>query len=50
LTHMDEHALIALQGPSAATALNRVMRNVIDDMVFMESVVHDFGEWPLRIT
>ena len=32
LTHMDEHALIALQGPSAATALNRVMRNVIDDM------------------
>ena len=50
LTHMDEHALIALQGPSAATALNRVMRNVIDDMVFLESVVHDFGEWPLRIT
>ncbi|MFT6473955.1 glycine cleavage system aminomethyltransferase GcvT [Qipengyuania profunda] len=50
LTHMDEHALIALQGPNAATALNRVMRNVIDDMVFMESVVHDFGEWPLRIT
>jgi len=50
LTHMDEHALIALQGPSAATALNRVMRNVIDDMVFMESVTHEFGEWPLRIT
>ncbi|MEC7161984.1 MAG: glycine cleavage system aminomethyltransferase GcvT, partial [Pseudomonadota bacterium] len=50
LTHMDEHALIALQGPNAATALNRVMRNVIDDMVFMESVCHDFGEWPLRIT
>ncbi|QYJ07774.1 glycine cleavage system aminomethyltransferase GcvT [Qipengyuania flava] len=50
LTHMDEHALVALQGPNAATALNRVMRNVIDDMVFMESVTHDFGEWPLRIT
>ena len=50
LTHMDEHALIALQGPNAATALNRVMRNVIDDMVFMDSVTHDFGEWPLRIT
>ena len=50
LTHMDEHALIALQGPNAATALNRVMRNVIDDMVFMDSLVHDFGEWPLRIT
>ncbi len=50
LTHMDDQALVALQGPNAATALNRVMRNVIDDMVFMESVTHDFGEWPLRIT
>ncbi len=50
LTHLDEQALIALQGPNAATALNRVMRNVIDDMIFMESVTHDFGEWPLRIT
>ena len=50
LTHMDEHALVALQGPNAATALNRVMRNTIEDMIFMESVVHDFGEWPLRIT
>ncbi|UOR16581.1 glycine cleavage system aminomethyltransferase GcvT [Qipengyuania aquimaris] len=50
LTHMDEHALLALQGPNAATALNRVMRNVIDDMIFMDSVTHDFGEWPLRIT
>ncbi|MBX7539768.1 glycine cleavage system aminomethyltransferase GcvT [Qipengyuania sphaerica] len=50
LTHMDDHALVALQGPNAATALNRVMRNVIDDMVFMDSVLHDFGEWPLRIT
>ena len=50
LTHMDDHALVALQGPNAATALNRVMRNVIDDMVFMDSVCHDFGEWPLRIT
>ena len=50
LTHMDDHALVALQGPNAATALNRVMRNVIDDMVFMDSICHDFGEWPLRIT
>lgn len=50
LTHLDDQALLALQGPNAATALNRVMRNVIDDMVFMESVTHDFGEWPLRIT
>ena len=50
LTHLEDQALVALQGPNAATALNRVMRNVIDDMVFMESVCHDFGEWPLRIT
>ena len=50
LTHMDEHALLALQGPNAATALNRAMRNVIDDMVFMDSITYDFGEWPLRIT
>ncbi len=50
LTHMDDRALLALQGPNAATALNRVMRNVIDDMVFMDSVRYDFGEWPLRIT
>ncbi len=50
MTHLEDHALIALQGPNAATALNRVMRNVIDDMVFMDSVCHDFGEWPLRIT
>ena len=50
LTHLDDRALLALQGPKAATALNRVMRNVIDGMVFMDSVLHDFGEWPLRIT
>lgn len=50
LTHMDDRALLALQGPNAATALNRTMRNVIDDMVFMDSIRHDFGEWPLRIT
>lgn len=50
MTHMDEHALVALQGPNAATALNRVMRNVIDGMVFMESITTNFGEWPLRIT
>ncbi|MEZ5680485.1 MAG: glycine cleavage system aminomethyltransferase GcvT [Erythrobacter sp.] len=50
LTHMDEQALVALQGPNAATALNRVMRGLIDDLVFMQSVDYQFGEWPLRIT
>ncbi len=50
LTHLDEQALIALQGPNAATALNRVMRGVPDDLVFMQSMEYQFGEWPLRIT
>ena len=50
LTHMDDQALIALQGPKAATALGRVMRGVPDDLVFMQSTLYQFGEWPLRIT
>lgn len=50
LTHMDDQALIALQGPNAATALNRVMRGVPEQLVFMQSLDHMFGEWPLRIT
>ena len=50
LTHMEDQALIALQGPQAATALGRVMRGVPDDLVFMQSTTYDFGEWPLRIT
>ena len=50
LTHMDDQALVALQGPHAADALTRVMRGVPDSLVFMQSVEHQFGEWPLRIT
>ncbi|MEO1968920.1 MAG: glycine cleavage system aminomethyltransferase GcvT [Sphingomonadaceae bacterium] len=50
LTHMDEQALIALQGPQAAAALTRVMRGVPESLVFMQSTTYDFGEWPLRIT
>ena len=50
LTHMDDYALVALQGPNAATALNRIMRGVPEQLVFMQSLEHDFGEWPLRIT
>ena len=50
LTHMDEQALIALQGPSAATALNRVMRGVPEQLTFMQSLTYDFGELPLRIS
>lgn len=50
LTHMDEQALIALQGPQAAAALTRVMRGVPESLVFMQSTTYDFGEWPLRVT
>ena len=50
LTHLEDQALIALQGPNAATALNRVMRGAIDDLTFMQSCAYQFGEWPLRIT
>ncbi|WP_082992607.1 glycine cleavage system aminomethyltransferase GcvT [Erythrobacter sp. QSSC1-22B] len=50
LTHLDDQALIALQGPNAATALNRVMRGVPERLVFMQALDYQFGEWPLRIT
>ena len=50
LDHLEDRALIALQGPNAAGALGRVMRGVPDQLVFMQSVLYDFGEWPLRIT
>ncbi len=50
LNHMDEHALVALQGPNAATALGRVMRGVPESLTFMQSTLYQFGEWPLRIT
>ena len=50
LTHLDDQALLALQGPHAAAALERIMRGVPEGLVFMQSVEHQFGEWPLRIT
>lgn len=50
LTHMDDQALLALQGPHAADALTRVMRGVPEGLVFMQSTEYHFGEWPLRIT
>jgi aminomethyltransferase len=50
LSHMEDQALIALQGPHAADALTRVMRGVPESLVFMQSVEHQFGEWPLRVT
>lgn len=50
LTHMEDQALLAVQGPNAATALGRAMRGVPDELTFMRSMTYDFGELPLRIT
>ena len=50
MTHLEDQALIALQGPLAAQALTRVMRGVPESLTFMQSTEHQFGEWPLRIT
>ena len=50
LTHLDDQALLALQGPHASAALERIMRGVPEGLVFMQSAEHQFGEWPLRIT
>ena len=50
LTHLEDQALIALQGPLAAQALTRVMRGVPESLTFMQSTDYQFGEWPLRIT
>jgi len=50
LTHLDEQALLAIQGPNAAAAIGRAMRGVPDEISFMQSMEYQFGELPLRIT
>ena len=49
LTHLDDRALLALQGPEAGTALERVMRGVTGELGFMQAVEHQFGELHLTI-
>jgi aminomethyltransferase len=49
LTHLDERALLALQGPEAAAALERIMRGVTDQLGFMQAVEFEFGELHLMI-
>jgi aminomethyltransferase len=49
LTHLDERALLALQGPEAAAALERVMRGVTDQLGFMQAMEFEFGELHLMI-
>jgi aminomethyltransferase len=49
LTHLEDRALLALQGPEAAHALERVMRGVTGALGFMQTMEHDFGELHLAI-
>ena len=49
LTHLEDRALLALQGPEAAHALERVMRGVTGELGFMQAMEYDFGELHLGI-
>ncbi|MGN3975464.1 glycine cleavage system aminomethyltransferase GcvT [Tsuneonella sp. SYSU-LHT278] len=50
LTHLDERALLALQGPEAAGALERTMRGITEDFGFMEAKSWQFGELDLMVS
>ena len=50
LTHLDEQALLALQGPAAAAVLGRVLPDVLDALVFMQSTEAAFEGAALRVT
>jgi glycine cleavage system T protein (aminomethyltransferase) len=49
LNHLDDRALLALQGPEAAAALERLMRGVTSELGFMQAMEYDFGELHLTI-
>ncbi|MCT2559624.1 glycine cleavage system aminomethyltransferase GcvT [Tsuneonella sp. YG55] len=50
LAHLDERALLALQGPEAAGALERTMRGLTEDFGFMEAKTWQFGELDLMVS
>ena len=49
LTHLDESALLALQGPEAATALARLVPGVVD-LSFMQAMVAEWNGHRLGIS
>jgi aminomethyltransferase len=49
LNHLEDRALLALQGPEAAGAFERVMRGMTEDFGFMEAKRWDFGELDLIV-
>jgi aminomethyltransferase len=50
LDHLEDRALLALQGPGAAAALERAMPGIADDFGFMEARRWHFGELDLIVT
>ena len=50
LTHLEDQALLAVQGPEAATALRRVFRDAIGDLRFMQGTSFEFGEIEIGIS
>jgi aminomethyltransferase len=50
LNHLGDRALLALQGPEAAGALERAMRGITEDFGFMEARRWAFGELDLIVT
>lgn len=50
LNHLEDRALLALQGPEAAAALERAMRGITEDFAFMEAKRWQFGELDLIAT
>ncbi len=43
LEHLTEQALLALQGPKAAAALDRVLPGAVDDLYFMEGTSREWN-------
>ena len=50
INHLEDRALLALQGPEAAAALERAMRGITEDFGFMEARRWEFGELDLIVT
>ena len=49
LTHLDERALLALQGPEAAAALERLLPGATSDLGFMQAAERDIGGFQVTI-
>ena len=50
LTHLEDQALLAVQGPEAETALRRVFRDAMGDLKFMQGTRFGFGDIDIGIS